>query len=91
MTYYLGVIHKDPDSDFGISFPDFPGCISAGSTLQEVMDMGREALGAHIELMREIGETIPPPSSIEAVEADPDFSDGAPVLIAPLYTNLKAA
>jgi len=91
MTYYIGVIHKDPDSDFGISFPDFPGCISAGSTLEEVMAMGREALGGHIDLMIDEGESIPAPSPIEAVMADPDFADGTPVLIAPLDLRRKAA
>jgi predicted RNase H-like HicB family nuclease len=29
MRYYIALIHKDPDSDFGVSFPDLPGCITA--------------------------------------------------------------
>jgi predicted RNase H-like HicB family nuclease len=91
MTYYIGVIHKDPHSDFGISFPDFPGCISAGSTLEEVMAMGREALTFHMEGMAEDHQPIPAPSPIEAVMADPDFADGTPVLIAPLDLRRKAA
>ena len=32
---YVAIIPKDPDSDFGVSFPDFPGCITAGRTLDE--------------------------------------------------------
>lgn len=24
MRQYIGVIHRDRDSDFGVSFPDFP-------------------------------------------------------------------
>ena len=36
MASYIAVIHKDPDSDFGVSFPDFPGCITAGATIDEV-------------------------------------------------------
>ena len=32
---YIEIIHKDPDSDFGVSFLDFPGCITAGRTLDE--------------------------------------------------------
>ncbi|QGJ71599.1 Type II toxin-antitoxin system HicB family antit oxin [Planctomycetales bacterium 10988] len=57
--HFIGVIHKDVDSDYGISFPDFPGCISAGSTLQEVIEMGREAVHGLVEIMDEEGETIP--------------------------------
>ena len=25
MRQYIGLIHKEADSDFGVSFPDFPG------------------------------------------------------------------
>jgi predicted RNase H-like HicB family nuclease len=53
---YVAIIHKDPDSDFGVSFPDFPGCITAGRTLDEAKDMALEALSGHIEVMREAGE-----------------------------------
>jgi predicted RNase H-like HicB family nuclease len=32
MAEYIALIHKDAGSDFGVSFPDFPGCVTAGST-----------------------------------------------------------
>ncbi|HVT82438.1 MAG TPA: type II toxin-antitoxin system HicB family antitoxin, partial [Phycisphaerae bacterium] len=51
MRHYVALIHKEPRSDYGISFPDFPGCISAGSTVQEALAMGVEALAGHMELM----------------------------------------
>jgi len=60
MTQFVGVIHKDKDSDYGVSFPDFPGCISAGNTLQEAYEMGKEALRGHIETMQEYGDRLPP-------------------------------
>ena len=45
---YIAIIHNEPDSDFGVSFPDFPGCITAGRTLDEAKDMALEALtGTH--------------------------------------------
>jgi predicted RNase H-like HicB family nuclease len=44
MRYYIAVIHKDADSDFGVSFPDLPGCITAGRTLDEARVMAAEAL-----------------------------------------------
>ena len=44
MRYYIAVIHKDADSDFGVSFPDLPGCITAGRTLDEACAMATEAL-----------------------------------------------
>jgi len=62
---YVAIIHKDPDSDFGVSFPDFPGCITAGRTLDEAKALALEALTGHIEVMREAGNLCPrhPPST----------------------------
>ncbi len=31
MRQYIGLIHKETDSDYGVSFPDFPGVITAGT------------------------------------------------------------
>ena len=81
MKHYIALIHKEPNSDFGVSFPDFPGCITAGSTLEEAFHMGAEALAGHIELLAEGGEAIPEPSGMDAVMADPDNRDGVAVLI----------
>jgi predicted RNase H-like HicB family nuclease len=81
MRHYIGIIHKDPGSDFGISFPDFPGCISAGSTLDEARSLGEEALAFHVRGMVEDGDSIPEPSSLEAVMSDRDFRDGVAVLV----------
>ncbi len=81
MTAYIAIIHKDPTSDYGVSFPDFPGCISAGETLDEARLMALEALSGHISVMEEYGETIPEPSTLETVMKDPDFADGVAVLI----------
>lgn len=81
MRHYIGLIHKEAESDFGISVPDFPGCVSAGSTLDEALAMGREALEGHIEVMAEAGEPIPEPSDIDTVMQDPEHRDGVVVLV----------
>lgn len=81
MRQYIGIVHKDPASDFGVSFPDFPGCVSAGQTLAEAAALAQEALLAHIGFMAEGGEPIPEPMTLETALADPDFSDGVPILV----------
>ena len=58
---YVAVIHKDPDRDFEVGFPDFPGCITAGRTLTEAKAMAREALSGHIAEMRAGSEALPTP------------------------------
>ena len=81
MSNYIAIIHKDPKSDFGVSFPDLPGCISAGRTIDEAKEMAQEALALHIQGMLEDGEEVPTPSSLEDVMADPEYSDAVAFLV----------
>jgi predicted RNase H-like HicB family nuclease len=43
--------------------PDLPGCIAAGSTREEVLELIREAIEFHIDGLREAGAPVPPPAS----------------------------
>ncbi|GAC88557.1 hypothetical protein NBRC3257_2154 [Gluconobacter thailandicus NBRC 3257] len=81
MTSYIGLIHKDPESDFGVTFPDFPGCVSAGDTLDDAKAMGTEALNGHVKCMAEDGYSLPKPSTLEAIMADPDNASGVAFLV----------
>ena len=64
---YIAYLHKDRKSDFGVSFPDFPGCVTAGKTLDEARRMAVEALSLHIEGMMEDGEAIPAASILDVL------------------------
>lgn len=81
MRAYIALIHKEPDSDYGVSFPDLPGCVSAGVTLDEARAMAEEALALHIEGMVEDGEPLPEPSSMEEVMADRENRDAVAILV----------
>ena len=81
MSHYVALLHKDKDSDIGVSFPDLPGCISAGSTIEEALSMAEEALAGHLDAMAGHGLEIPAPSSLDAVMADPGNRDGIAVLV----------
>jgi predicted RNase H-like HicB family nuclease len=67
---YIAYLHKDRDSDYGVSFPDFPGCITAGKTLDEASRMAGEALTLHIQGMIEDGEEVPEPARLDAIAED---------------------
>ena len=71
MAAYIAYLRKDRDSDFGVEFPDLPGCISAGATLEEAKAMASEALAAHVALLQEEGEPVPEPSTIDQLMDDP--------------------
>ena len=81
MRHYIGLIHKDADSDFGVSFPDLPGVVTAGTTLDEARDMAEEALALHLDGMVEEGEAIPEPSSLEEIMSNPENRSGVAILV----------
>jgi len=78
---YIAYLHKDLKSDYGVSFPDFPGCITAGSTLEEARQMAAEALSFHIAGMREDGEEIPEPSTLDQLRNDPAMRGAVAFLV----------
>jgi len=72
MAVYIAMIHKDPGSDYGVSFPDFPGCVTAGRTLEEAREMASEALALHVGYMIETGRSLPEAKTLDAIVADPE-------------------
>ena len=79
---YIGLIHKEAKSDYGVSFPDFPGVVTAGKDLDDARAMAEEALALHIDGLLEDGEAVPEASSLEEVMADPENKDGVAILVA---------
>src|SRR5580700_2366227 len=90
MRNYIGLIHKDTDSDFGVSFPDFPGVITAGTTLDDARALAQEALTLHVDGLTEDGEAIPEPSALEEIMSDPDNRSGVAILVSVKTEQAKA-
>lgn len=78
---YPIVIHKDVDSDYGVTVPDLPGCFSAGESLDEALKSTVEAIECHIEGLLTDEEEIPSPTAIETHRENPDFADGIWALV----------
>jgi len=74
---YPIVIHKDPDSDYGVTVPDLPGCFSGGETMDEAIENAVEAIECHIEGLLVDSETIPRPQSVEYHNSNTDYAGGA--------------
>lgn len=62
MSQYAVIYEQGPTS-WGAWVPDLPGCVAAGDSRGEVEQLIGEAIAAHIESLREHGETVPQPSS----------------------------
>lgn len=73
---YPVVIHKDPESDYGVTVPDLSGCFSAGETLDKALLEVVEAIECHIEGLLIDGESIPTPQSVDHHQSNPDYADG---------------
>jgi predicted RNase H-like HicB family nuclease len=90
MTAYIALLRKDPNSDYGVEFPDFPGCVTAGRTLEEARQMAVEALTLHIEGMLEDQEIIPAPSSLDASMEDAENRSAVAFLVEVATRPVKA-
>jgi predicted RNase H-like HicB family nuclease len=57
------VIYEKSSEGWGAYAPDLPGLGVAGTTLDEVKELIREAIEFHLEGMRQNGDPIPSPSA----------------------------
>ena len=78
---YIGIVHKDPDSDYGVIFPDLPGCTTVGSTIAEAHEMGAEVLALYLESLAADGIEIPPPGSADAALLHEDAFDAIALIV----------
>ncbi len=75
MTHYIALIHKDRDGCYGVSFPDVPGVITAGDTLDEALREAGEVLAFAAEGWHDdTGADFPQPRSLDALRSDPEFA-----------------
>ncbi|MBR1215962.1 type II toxin-antitoxin system HicB family antitoxin [Bradyrhizobium sp. JYMT SZCCT0180] len=79
MPHYIALIHKDPDSCYGVSFPDIPGVFTAGDTVDEAMQQAREVLQfAAEDWTNPDGSTgFKAPSTIDELRNNPEFLEEA--------------
>ena len=79
---YPAVIIQDagdlPGDGFDVVFPDLPGCVSSGRSLDEAARSAAEALSMHLQAMIEAGEAIPSPGRSNDV---PDWLACQPVTV----------
>lgn len=65
MRAYVALISKEPNTEYRVDFPDFPGCVSAGKTMKAAVENAHEALAMHAALMVKDGDPLPDPTPIE--------------------------
>ncbi|MEM8720837.1 MAG: type II toxin-antitoxin system HicB family antitoxin [Cyanobacteria bacterium P01_G01_bin.39] len=84
--FYPIVIHKDPDTAYGVTVPDLPGCFSAGDTMQEAVQNAMEAIECHVEGILVEGilidnEELPIAKDMEQYVSQEDYQGGTWALV----------
>jgi len=79
-VYYPAIIERG-NACFGVFFPDLPGCVTVGDTVQEAALLAEEALNLHLSGLAEDGAPIPDPSDLDAITVDSDVEEVARLLV----------
>ncbi len=66
---------------YSVFFPDLPGCVSAGRTLDEAVINAEEALSGHILVSARHGEELSAPTPLDRIERDPEVEEVARILV----------
>ncbi|MGH6838096.1 MAG: type II toxin-antitoxin system HicB family antitoxin [Methylocella sp.] len=74
MTHCIAIVEEEEGKAVGVWFPDLPGCVSAGDTLDEAMLNAAEALELWIGAMIESGRKMPSPRSLTDLKADSEIA-----------------
>lgn len=70
---YPAVFAKEGNNVYSVSFPDLPGCLTEGDSLEEALDMAASALRLHIYGMEADGDPLPNPTPPEELRVDEGF------------------
>jgi predicted RNase H-like HicB family nuclease len=92
MTYYIALIHKEPDSGYGVSFPDLPGVITVGDTIDDAMNKAGEVLEfAAEDWTADTGMRFPAARTIDELRDDENFRrESADAVVAAVPFRAKA-
>jgi len=73
---YIAFLEAATDGGYGVSFPDLPGCVSAGEDLDEAVANAAEGLSLHLSGMVEDGEELPSPRTLQEIAQGGDLPEG---------------
>jgi predicted RNase H-like HicB family nuclease len=63
MKKRYAIVMEKAAHNYAAYVPDLPGCVSTGKTIEDVDRNIRQAIAGHLQVMREVGEPIPEPST----------------------------
>ena len=66
---YPAIFYNDIDG-ISIEFPDLPGCLTCGDTIEEAVKNAKECLGLHLYGMRKDNDPIPEPTPVDKIKCE---------------------
>jgi predicted RNase H-like HicB family nuclease len=73
MARYIALIDGKAGA-YGVMFPDLPGCVAMGWTVEDVLANVEQSLRDWVEAIEENGEKVPTPKAIEKLRRDRDVA-----------------
>lgn len=74
MARYIALVDGKAGA-YGVSFPDLPGCVAMGATVEKAMENAADAMRDWADTMEDMGKSIPMPRSLEEVREDEDVKE----------------
>ena len=88
---YPALVRLDDDGNFGVSFPDLPGCDAQGDSLEAVCKTARKALTRHLDHLATGSASIPEPSSASDVQTLMDATDAVALTVVTALSERDSA
>jgi len=70
MKKYIALFEYDENGGYAVTFPDLPGCASAGDNYDDAYRMAHEGLALHLDGLTLEGYPIPEPRTLERIQAE---------------------
>ncbi len=68
---YPAIFQVEDVGGYSVTFPDLPGCCTEGDTLEQAIEMARDALGLYLYSLEEDKDPIPAPSKPGEIKTGP--------------------
>lgn len=78
--FYTAIVERS-ETGFSLYFPDLPGCVSAGASIEAAAASAGQAMALHLAGLREDGDPIPEPTAADKIHADPEVAEVARLLV----------
>jgi predicted RNase H-like HicB family nuclease len=73
MAHYVAIVEDaGPERAIGVWFPDLPGCLSAGDTVDEALRNAVDAIALYAETLEREGRQLPLPRTVSELREDAD-------------------